>query len=133
LLASAVSARTPVRKFLLELQRRIGQDKAAVFEGRDMGTVVFPGAEVKFYLDASPEVRALRRHREMGDRPPQDLATVEAEIRRRDADDSTRRLAPLKPARDAVRIDSTDLSVEKVVDEMLVFVEQSLKLPRDRG
>jgi len=133
MLASAVSARAPVRRFLLGVQRRIGQNKAAVFEGRDMGTVVFPEADVKFYLDASPIIRAMRRHREMGDRPSQDLEAVEAEIRRRDTDDSTRKLAPLKPAPEAVRIDSTDLSAEQVVDEMLIHIGQVLNFPPNGG
>jgi len=121
--ASAVSARPVVRHFLLDLQRRLGREKKAVFEGRDMGTVVFPDADVKFFLDASPKIRALRRYKEFKSVSPQTLDAVETDMRRRDENDSTRNLAPLKPAEDAIRIDSTDLSVEAVVDRMLTVIE----------
>ena len=121
-MASAASARVPVRRFLLDLQRRLGSQKHAVFEGRDMGTVVFPEAEVKFFLDASLSERARRRYAEMNpaDRPP--LETVTAEIERRDRNDSQRDLAPLRPAPDAVSIDATVLSPEGVVAVMLSHI-----------
>jgi len=121
--ASAVSARPVVRHFLLDLQRRLGREKKAVFEGRDMGTVVFPDADVKFFLDASPKIRAQRRYKEFESVSSQTLDAVETDMRRRDENDSTRNLAPLKPAEDAIRIDSTDLSVEAVVDRMLTVIE----------
>jgi len=124
--ASAVSARPVVRHFLLDLQRHLGREKKAVFEGRDMGTVVFPDADVKFFLDASPKTRALRRYQELKSVNPQTLDAVERDMRRRDENDSTRNLAPLKPAEDAIRIDSTDLSVEAVVDRMLTVIENIL-------
>lgn len=124
MLASAVSAKSVVREYLLEAQRDIGHQKDAVFEGRDMGTVVFPHADIKFFLDASPEVRALRRFRESDAGSGQSLKEVQKDIQQRDTNDSTRRLAPLRPADDAIRIDSTTLSVEKVVDLMLTYVEQ---------
>ena len=82
-----------------------------MFEGRDMGTVVFPDADVKFFLDASQKTRALRRYKELKSISPQSLEEVEKDMKRRDKNDSTRNLAPLKPAEDAIRIDSTDLSV----------------------
>jgi cytidylate kinase len=123
LLASAVSAKSVVRQYLLEVQRDIGRQKAAVFEGRDMGTVVFPHAEIKFFLDASPEIRALRRFRESDTKSGQSLKEVQKDMQQRDTNDSTRRLAPLKPADDAICIDSNELSVEKVVDLMLSHVE----------
>lgn len=126
MLASAVSARPAVRSCLLGLQRELGRAKCAVFEGRDMGTVVFPEADVKFYLDASPEIRALRRYRELQPNNPQQLAAVQADMRRRDESDSTRQHAPLKPAADAVVIDSTDLSIEAVVEAMQEHIR---KLP----
>ena len=125
MLASAISARSVVRTYLLEVQRDIGHQKAAVFEGRDMGTVVFPDADVKFFLDASPKVRALRRFRQSDANSRQSLKEVQKDMQRRDTNDSTRTLAPLKPADDAVCIDSTELSVEKVVDLMLSHIEQS--------
>jgi cytidylate kinase len=123
LLASAVSAKSVVRQYLLEVQRDIGRQKAAVFEGRDMGTVVFPHAEIKFFLDASPEIRALRRFRESDTKSGQSLKEVQKDMQQRDTNDSTRRLAPLKPADDAICIDSNELSVEEVVDLMLSHVE----------
>jgi cytidylate kinase len=117
--ASSVSAKSVVRKYLLDVQRDIGLRKAAVFEGRDMGTVVFPGADVKFFLDASSTARALRRYQELESESDQSLEEVEKDMQRRDTNDSTRSLAPLKPADDAIVIDSTDLSVQEVVDLML--------------
>jgi cytidylate kinase len=124
MLASAVSAKSVVRQYLLEVQRDMGLQKAAVFEGRDMGTVVFPHADIKFFLDASPEIRALRRFRESDAESGQSLEAVQKDMQQRDTHDSTRRLAPLKPADDAIRIDCSGLSVEKVVDLMLSYVEQ---------
>ena len=119
MLASSVSARPVVRKYLLGVQRDIGLQKAAVFEGRDMGTVVFPAADLKFFLDADLDTRAQRRYQELGSESDQSRAEVEKDIRRRDTNDRTRQLAPLKAADDAIVIDSTDLSVEQVVDLML--------------
>jgi CMP/dCMP kinase len=125
MLASAVSAKSVVRKYLLEVQRDIGHQKAAVFEGRDMGTVVFPHADVKFFLDASPKIRALRRFRESDSESGQSLKEVQKDMQQRDANDSTRKLAPLRPAEDAIRLDSTDLSVARIVDLMLSYIEQN--------
>lgn len=122
MLASAVSARPVVRKCLLGLQRGMGREKNAVFEGRDMGTVVFPEADIKFFLDASPETRAIRRYKELKTATSQSLKDVEEDMRKRDRNDSSRSLAPLKPAADAVRIDSTDLSVEAVIDKMYAMI-----------
>ena len=119
MLASAVSARPVVREFLLDLQRDMGSEKAAVFEGRDMGTVVFPAADVKFFLDASTRKRAKRRFDELKSKISQTLDEVERDIQQRDQNDSTRKVAPLKPARDAIIIDSTDLTVAQVVELMV--------------
>jgi len=124
MMASAVSARPVVRTFLLDLQRTIGMEKQVVFEGRDMGTVVFPDAEVKFFLDASPRTRALRRFNEMKSSSSQTLEEVERDIIQRDRNDSTRAVAPLKPAEDAVCIDTTGMSLEEVVKTMLKVVEK---------
>ena len=123
MLASAVSARPVVGQYLLDLQRDIGNEKAAVFEGRDMGTVVFPQADVKFFLDASTRKRAQRRFEELKSKSSLTLDQVERDIRQRDQNDSTRKLAPLKPADDAVVIDSTDLTVEQVVEKMLAHLD----------
>jgi len=125
MLASAVSARPVVRKYLLALQRELGKGKGAVFEGRDMGTVVFPGAEVKFYLDASVRTRAERRYKELADKKDSPtIEEIERDIRCRDENDSNRILAPLKPAEDAIKIDSTDLDVESVVNLMISHVQK---------
>ena len=121
--ASAVSARPVVRKFLLALQRDMGREKGVVFEGRDMGTVVFPDADIKFFLDASHQTRALRRYREMEPNPSQSLEEVERDMMQRDENDSNRNLAPLKPAEDAKIIDSTDISASEVVELMLSYIE----------
>ena len=122
LLASAVSARPVVREFLLDLQRDMGSEKAAVFEGRDMGTVVFPAADVKFFLDASTGKRAKRRFDELKSKISQTLDEVERDIQQRDQNDRTREVAPLKPARDAIIIDSTDLTVAQVVELMVSHI-----------
>jgi cytidylate kinase len=123
--ASAVSARTVVRGFLLNVQRNLGMEKGVVFEGRDMGTVVFSDADVKFFLDASPKIRAKRRYNELKSTNPQSLDAVERDMDRRDKNDSTRDLAPLKPAKDAIQIDSTDLSINTVVEQMVTVIENA--------
>ena len=123
--ASAVSARQVVRIYLLDLQREMGRAKGVVFEGRDMGTVVFPGADVKLYLDASPKTRALRRYKELETSTSQTLEEVEIDMKRRDENDSSRDLAPLKPAEDAIIIDSTGLSIKAVVELMLSSVAKA--------
>ena len=124
MMASAVSARPLVRKCLLGLQREMGSEKNAVFEGRDMGTVVFPEADIKFFLDASLKIRALRRYKELGESASQGFAEVQKDMKQRDKNDSTRSLAPLKPASDAIIIDSTELGVEEVVNRMRSYVEK---------
>jgi cytidylate kinase len=122
MLASTVSAKSIVRQYLLELQRKLGREKAAVFEGRDMGTVVFPEADVKFFLDASAKTRALRRFAELKSESIQTLDEVARDMQKRDQNDSTRQEAPLKPAADAIIIDSTDLSATQVVEAMLSHI-----------
>jgi CMP/dCMP kinase len=126
MMASAVSARPAVRKFLLGIQKQMGRDKAAVFEGRDMGTVVFPEAEVKFFLDASIQVRALRRFRELGAKGHQSLQEVEQDMVHRDKNDSSRRISPLKPAADAIHIDSSRMTVSDVVAKMKKIVDEKI-------
>ena len=108
-----VAAHAGVREAMVPRQREFASAGRVVAEGRDMGTVVFKDAGVKFYLDADPTVRAARRAAERGD---PDVSKVEAEQRERDQRDSTREVAPLAVARDAVRVDSTGLTIEEVVD-----------------
>jgi cytidylate kinase len=119
MLASAVSARPLVRNYLLQIQKDMGRDKGAVFEGRDMGTVVFPEAEVKFFLDADEETRAYRRFLELKTQTSLTLEEVQRDLHRRDIDDSRRAVAPLKPAEDAIIVQSTHQSIEEVVETML--------------
>lgn len=123
MLASAVSARPAVRRFLLDIQRQLARKGGAVFEGRDTGTVVFPEADVKFFLDAPLSVRALRRHEEFESWSAQSLAQVESDMRQRDHNDQSRAIAPLKAADDAIYIDSEGLDPEAVVARMLAFIK----------
>ena len=124
MLASAVSARPVVRRYLLDLQRDMGDGKRVVFEGRDMGTVVFPGADIKFFLDASRKTRALRRYKELSSKTFLTIEEIEQDINCRDENDRTRSLAPLKAADDAIIIDSTDLSADEVVELMLSHIDR---------
>jgi len=125
MLASEVSSNPSVRRYLLDLQRDMAKGKGVVAEGRDMGTVVFPNADIKFYLDASPKTRAVRRHKEFMSVSSQTLKEVERDIKKRDKNDSTRIFAPLKPAEDATIIDSTDLTLHQVVELMLCHIENA--------
>ncbi len=122
--ASLVSAHAGVRSALLALQRQAGEAGGVVLEGRDIGTVVFPDAEVKFFLTASPEVRAGRRHAELVAKG-QTVSFDEtlADVKRRDAQDEGREVAPLKKADGAVVVDSTDLDFEQTVARMLDVVK----------
>jgi cytidylate kinase len=122
MLASAVSARPVVRRYLLDVQRRLGRSGGAVFEGRDTGTVVFPEADIKFFLDAPLVVRARRRHAEFEAKSTQSLEQVENDMRRRDHNDQSRAIAPLKAADDAIHINSEGLGPEAVVARMLKVV-----------
>ncbi|MCF8040506.1 MAG: (d)CMP kinase [Desulfarculaceae bacterium] len=115
-LASRLSALAPVREHLLGLQRAAGRAGDLVAEGRDMGTVVFPGAEAKFFLTAGESERAHRRWLELTQSGQQvDMADVLADLRLRDQRDSQRSLSPLRPAEDAVVLDTTPLSLSEVV------------------
>jgi 3-phosphoshikimate 1-carboxyvinyltransferase len=128
--AAAVAMMPVVRKRLLGLQRKIGKDGGVVVEGRDIGTVVFPNADLKFFLDASPEERVRRRWKELsekGDRS--DLRATREEIDIRDLKDSKRAIAPLKKADDAVSIDSTGLSLREVVERILQEARGKLGIP----
>jgi cytidylate kinase len=117
--ASTVSAVKEVREAMTDLQRIMAKGLNIVAEGRDMGTVAFPGAAHKFFLTASIKERAERRYRERIARGESvSRNSVEKELRKRDDQDKTRALAPLRPAEDAVIIDSTELSIEQVVDKI---------------
>lgn len=117
--ASEVSAHAPVREAMVGLQRRMGAAGGVVLEGRDTGTVVFPEADVKFFLDAHAAVRALRRYLEWGGEAGMPFEEVLRDVLRRDIRDSTREHSPLRVPAGAARIDSTTRSPEEVVEEML--------------
>lgn len=121
--ASEVSVHPKVRAALLGLQRLAGASGGVVLEGRDIGTVVFPDAELKFFLTASPEVRAKRRHDELSQKPsaPSYEETLLA-VKQRDHQDETRQVAPLKRAPDAELVDSSELDFDGVVEKMLATV-----------
>jgi cytidylate kinase len=122
---SRVSEIARVRDEIVRQQRELGRNIDAVMEGRDIGTVVFPDAEVKVYLVASVEERAKRRQKELTLRGiNHDLADVMADIQRRDQHDSTRAVAPLKPAPDATWIDTTSKSIDEQVDEVVKLVDE---------
>ncbi|MGY1832018.1 (d)CMP kinase [Geodermatophilus sp. SYSU D01180] len=117
---SAVSAVPAVRRQLVDQQRAlVAAADAVVVEGRDIGTVVLPDATVKVYLTAAPEARAQRRAAQLGLSTPDEIADLAADLRRRDEYDSSRADSPLRPAADAVVVDSTDLDREGVVDRIV--------------
>ena len=128
MVASRVSAEPEVRKKLTEMQRAIGQNGAIDAEGRDMGTIVFPEARYKFFLDATPAERAKRRQQQLMERGQKvEYGELLTQIQKRDRDDSSRALAPLKPAPDAVVIDSSEMSIDEVVSFMLKTVHEKKK------
>jgi len=130
LLASAVSARPVVRDGLLGLQRRLALEApvGAVLEGRDIGTVVFPDADLKFFLEANPDVRARRRYEELFQKGAEStLDAVLADQTKRDRDDASRAVAPLKPADDAVRVDSSGLPLSEVVQRLERLIRERMK------
>jgi len=117
--ASAISAKQEVRERMVELQRAMGREGGVVLDGRDIGTVVFPAAELKFFLIAPLEVRALRRQKELAAKGhPSVYEEVLAEMKERDAADSSRALAPLVPAPDAIHIDTQNLCIEETVEAL---------------
>lgn len=125
---SAVSALKEVRSFLLTIQHQFAQSQNAVFEGRDLGTVVFPNAELKIFLTADPEIRAERRMNEILEKRPEEVRILSreqmlAEIVRRDEYDSTREIAPLRCPPDALQIDTSHLSIDQVVDQIVKYFQ----------
>ena len=125
--ASKVSQHEPVRAALLDVQRQLGAAGAVVFEGRDIGTVVFPDAEVKLFLTATPEARARRRVGDLMERGKDaDYGSILEAIRERDARDSSRAVAPLKPAADATTLDTTDLGFDEVVEAVVAAVREAM-------
>lgn len=122
--ASAVSAIPEVREFLLSLQRDIAKKNNCLMDGRDIGTVILPDAQYKFFFTASAEIRADRRCKELKEKGiPADYETVLAEIKERDYNDSHRETAPLKQADDAVLIDSSYMTIEEAVDKIVSYIK----------
>ena len=127
-LVSPVSTLPIVRNKLLEIQRKIAEGKNVIMEGRDIGTVVFPNADVKIYLDATAEERARRRvlqNQEKGIEASYE--EVLEKIKERDKRDSTREIAPLKKAEDAIYVDSTNLNIDQVVEEVINIIKDVSK------
>jgi len=122
--ASRVSVHPGVREWMVRKQRDLGVAGGVVMEGRDIGTAVFPNADVKIFLDAAPEVRGSRRFHQAPTTEPS--AAVLAEMRARDERDRTRPVSPLVPANDAVLIDSTDLTLEQVIEAAENVVRERL-------
>ncbi len=121
---SIVSAYPCVREFLRDIQRRAGEQENLIAEGRDMGTVIFPDAQLKFFITASAEERARRRFQQLVEQGKAvTFEQVLQEIIQRDLQDSRRPIAPMKPAPDAVLIDTTDKTPDQVVSELVRFVD----------
>ena len=129
--ASKVSAVSEVRAFLLDLQRDIARKNNVIMDGRDVGTVILPNAEVKIFLTANVEVRARRRHRELmakGLETPDTFERVLKEVAERDKADSERATAPLKPAEDAVLVDTSDMDFEQSVQTVINIIRRKVNV-----
>jgi len=123
--AAIVASLGEVREILVAKQRDMGATGSIVMEGRDIGTVVFPQAERKFYLDATPEERGKRRYEELqANNQKVDLNTIVEQIRQRDEKDRNREVSPLVRAKDAIYIDTTNFKLEEVVEQILGWIEQ---------
>jgi CMP/dCMP kinase len=127
--ASRVSVFPAIRAWMVALQQQLGAQGGVVMEGRDIGTVVFPNAGVKIFLDAAPEVRGLRRFDQLGPKPAQQPEEVVRELRARDERDRNRVDSPLRPAPDAVQLDSTNMTLEEAVQAAEAIVAARLARP----
>ena len=127
--ASRVSVIPAIRAWMVQLQQELGAGGGVVMEGRDIGTVVFPNADVKIFLDAAPEVRGLRRFDQLGPSPAVQPDEVIRDLRARDERDRNRADSPLKPAPDAILLDSTNMTLEQAVRAAEEIVAAKLKFP----
>ena len=127
--ASQISAIPEVRAFLLDFQRKLAREGNVVMDGRDIGTVVLPGADLKIFLTAAPEARARRRLRELEQRgQAADYEAILRDIKARDWQDEHRPIAPLRQAADAALLDTTDLNLEQSCDQLLALVKEKISL-----
>ena len=120
--AAIVAAQPAIREIMTAKQRELGKQGEVVMDGRDIGTVVFPQADKKFFMDADPEERGRRRFTELKDKKQianADLATIIEQVKQRDHEDRNRKIAPLKKAEDAILIDTTHLSIDDVVEQIM--------------
>ncbi len=124
-MASVLSTYPVVREKLLDLQREIAADHDVIMDGRDIGTCILPNAQLKIYLTASVHTRAVRRYLELAERGQEcDLKRIEQDIEERDERDMNRETAPLRAAADAVTVDTSDLTIEEVLDRILMLYEE---------
>ena len=127
--ASKIAVFPQVRAALLQLQQDFAKNEGLIADGRDMGTVVFPNAQVKLFLDASAEERAKRRYKQLQNKGINgNFAQILAEIQERDFRDRNREVAPLKPADDALLLDSTTLSIDEVIAHALDYIQQKVSI-----
>ena len=127
--ASKVAVFPEVRSALLQLQQDFAKNDGLIADGRDMGTVVFPNAQVKLFLDASAEERAKRRYKQLQNKGINgNFEQILAEIKERDFRDRNREVAPLKPADDALLLDSTTLSIGEVIDQALAYIQEKVSI-----
>lgn len=126
-MASRTSVNGDVRKKLVELQQELARRQNVVMDGRDIGTVVLPDARVKIFLTASVRVRAMRRYLELMEKTGSaDLGEIEAQIRERDRRDMNRPISPLKQAEDAVLVDTSDMTIDEVVEKILRIIDEKI-------
>ena len=127
MMASAVSAKPPVRAFLLEMQRKLARENNVLMDGRDIGTVVLPNATLKFFVTASVEERANRRYKELKEKGSDvSYEEVYKDIETRDYNDSHREIAPLKPAEDSIMFDTTGFTLQQSIDRLITMVKEKL-------
>ena len=127
-MASKISAYGPIREKLLGLQRALADNSDVIMDGRDIGTHVLPGAPLKIYLTASVQTRALRRYKELLDKgDTRSLEAIAADIAKRDHNDMTREIAPLKQAEDAVYLDTSSMDISQVVEEIKRLYKECVK------
>ncbi len=127
MMASAVSAKGPVRAFLLDKQRQLAKENNVIMDGRDIGTVVLPNAEIKIFLTASPEVRAKRRYNELAEKGSNvEYKDVLDDMIKRDYNDSHREIAPLKPSEESVIVDTSELSFDESVNTLYNIIKEKM-------